>query len=174
MRVTTRSAKATVQMGDMDIVSLPLRALRSPFYYSHLSPPDARLSGRRQSNARDVWRRRGWTASSAPALSARSRRATRIVRPQQQRMVRSRRDRARHWDACSRSTTPPSPASASAPPRSASAGVANGSRTSAICPPGQTGKRFLPKRSLGSIHSACLSALVRRPRDGNVVSSLVA
>ena len=48
MRVTTRSAKATVQMGDMDIVSLPLRALRSPFYYSHLSPPDARLSGRRQ------------------------------------------------------------------------------------------------------------------------------
>jgi len=48
MRVTTRSAKATVQMGDMDIVSLPLRALRSPFYYSHLSPPHARLSGRRQ------------------------------------------------------------------------------------------------------------------------------
>ena len=85
-----------------------------------------------RSNARDVWRRRGWTASSAPALSARSRRATRIVRPQQQRMVRSRRDRARHWDACSRSTPPPSPASASAPPRSASAGVANGSRASAI------------------------------------------
>ena len=25
-----------------------LRALRSPFYYSHLSPPHARLSGRRQ------------------------------------------------------------------------------------------------------------------------------
>ena len=77
----------------------------------------------------NCWR---WTASSAPALSARSRQATRIVRPQPQRMVRSRRDRARHWDACSRSTTPPSPASASAPPRSASAGVANGSRASAI------------------------------------------
>jgi hypothetical protein len=37
-----------MQMGDMDIVSLPLRALRSPFYYSHRSPPHARLSGRRQ------------------------------------------------------------------------------------------------------------------------------
>ena len=32
---------------------------------------------------------------------------------------------------------------------------ANGSRTSAICPRGQTGKRFLPKRSFGSIHSTC-------------------
>src|SRR5262249_1785616 len=31
---------------------------------------------------------------------------------------------------------------------------------------------FEPKRSFGGFHSACLSALVRRPRDGNVVSSL--
>jgi len=53
------------------------------------------------------WR---WTASSAPALSARSRQATRIVRPQPQRMVRSRRDRARHWRACSRSMMPLLPA----------------------------------------------------------------
>src|SRR5262245_13082747 len=32
--------------------------------------------------------------------------------------------------------------------------------------------RFWPRRSFGSIHSTCLSALVRRPRDGSVVSSL--
>src|SRR6516164_4765624 len=170
MRVTTRSANhADGRYGHLSLLSAR-SALR---FITPISPHPTRAClavGR--SNARDVWRRRGWTASSAPALSARSRRATRIVRPQQQRMKRSRRDRAGHWDACSRSTTPPSPASASAPPRSASAGVANGSRTSAICPPGQTGKRFLPKRSLGSIHSACLSALVRRPRDGNVVSFL--
>src|SRR5262245_1651775 len=31
--------------------------------------------------------------------------------------------------------------------------------------------RFWPRRSFGSFHSTCLSALVRRPRDGSVVSS---
>ena len=44
-------------------------------------------------------------------------------------------------------------------PASAAVVAANGSRTSDICPRGQTGKRFLPKRSFGSIHSTCLSAL---------------
>src|SRR5262249_15325607 len=68
--------------------------------------------------------------------------------------------------ACSRSPTPLLLASASVTTRVRRAVVAaNGSRTSAICPRGQTDKRFLPKRSFGSIHSACLSALVRRPRD---------
>src|SRR5262249_16614813 len=67
-----------------------------------------------------------------------------------------------YTQACSRSPTPLLLTSASVTTRVRRAVVAaNGSRTSAICPRGQTGKRFLPKQSFGSIHSACLSALVR-------------
>ena len=151
MRVTTRSAKATIQTGDTDVVSLlcsarsalrlvtpisphPARA-RLAFSHRHGEPcvtrecptrgagnahgisavAAARSCLRRVSPAtswprgpmESCWR---WTASSAPALSARSRQATRIVRPQPQRMVRSRRDRARHWRACSRSMMPLLPA----------------------------------------------------------------
>jgi len=70
------------------------------------------------------------------------------------------RSRARACAPISSATTPLLLASASVPTRVRRAVVAaNGSRTSGICPRGQTGKRFLPKRSFGSIHSTCLSAL---------------
>ena len=80
---------------------------------------------------------------------------------QPQYMVRTRRAlRARACAPISSATTPLLLASASVPTRVRRAVVAaNGSRTSGICPRGQTGKRFLPKRSFGSIHSTCLSAL---------------